>query len=874
MNPERWQRIEEIFGAAADCPPAEREDYLTRACGDDAELRREALELLAHDTADSFIDNPIKKAVYAVTAAPPDEPAGQRIGPYRLMRLIGRGGMGEVYEAVRDDDEFQHRVAIKLIKRGMESDFVRERFLRERRILGSLDHPHIARLLDGGATAEGRPYFVMEFVAGEAITAYCDRRPLPLDEKLQLFRDVCSAVQHAHCKLVIHRDLKPGNILVTEDGAPKLLDFGIAKLFAPDPGEAVTGAESTARLMTPDYASPEQLRGDAITTATDVYSLGVVLYELLTARRPYKFETCAPLEIARVICDTEAPRPSEAARMHTAAPAKLARRLAGDLDNIVLMALRKEPERRYQSVEQFSEDIRRHLAGLPVMAREDTLGYRATKFMGRHKAGVAALVLLAALTVALAMSTVRIGRERDRANQAAATAEAVTQSLVSVFEFADPGQSRVNTIMAKELLDRGAAKVVLELKDQPLVQAKLMDTIGELYLAIGAYDRAQPLLADALELRRRTVGAERLDVAESLHHLATVAYEKGDHDGSETMYREALQLRRSLLGAKSLKAAASMAGLGRVLVARGKFAEAEPLVRDALALRRSQLEPEHKDIADSLLHGLGRLLGQQGKFAEAADVYRQALAIYRKLYGEENSFVAASLNNLAVMLKELTDYRGAEALFRKSLAMRRKLLGEEHPDVAASLANLASLLQDKREYAEAEQCYRQALLLRRKLFGENRARLAATMNNLATLLAARGDYAGSEALHRHALAICRKEWGEDHAEVGTSLYNLANLFYLKGQPAEAEKWQRQAIAVYQKTLQPEHWMIQRSRSHLGACLFKLKRFREAEEQLLPAYAGLKITRGARHALTRQTASHLRELYEAEGKTSQAALYRK
>jgi serine/threonine-protein kinase len=867
MNPERWRRIEEIFGAAAGRPPAEREDYLTRACGDDAELRREALELLAHDAADSFIDNPIKKAAYAVTAAPPDEPAGQRIGPYRLMRLIGRGGMGEVYEAVRDDDEFRHRVAIKLIKHGMESDFVRERFLRERRILGSLDHPHIARLLDGGATAEGRPYFVMEFVAGETITAYCDRRPLSLDEKLRLFRDVCSAVQHAHCKLVIHRDLKPGNILVTEGGAPKLLDFGIAKLFAPDPGEAVTGAESTARLMTPDYASPEQLRGDAITTATDVYSLGVVLYELLTARRPYKFETCAPLEIARVICDTEALRPSDASRMRDAAPAKLARRLAGDLDNVVLMALRKEPERRYQSVEQFSEDIRRHLAGLPVMAREDTLGYRATKFMGRHKAGIAALALLAALTVALAMSTVRIGRERDRANQAAATAEAVTQSLVSVFEFADPGQSRGNTIMAKELLDRGAAKVVLELKDQPLVQAKLMDTIGELYLAIGAYDRAEPLLADALELRRRTVGAERLDVAESLHHLAAVAYEKGDHAGSETMYREALQLRRGLLGAKSLKAAASMAGLGRALVARGKFAEAEPLVRDALELRRSQLEPGHKDIADSLLHGLGRLLGQQGKFAEAADVYRQGLAICRKLYGEENSFVAAGLNNLAVMLKELGDYPGAEALFRKSLAMRRKLLGAEHPDVAASLANLASLLQDKHEYAEAENCYRQALLLRRKLFGENHVRLAATMNNLGTLLAARGDYAGSESLHRQALAICRKEWGEDHAEVGTSLYNLANLFYLKGQPAEAEKWQRQAIAVYQKTLQPEHWMIQRSRSHLGACLLKLKRFREAEEQLLPAYAGLKATRGARHALTRQTAGRLHELYEARGKPS-------
>src|SRR5215831_1102066 len=316
MNPERWQRIEELFRAVADRPPAEREDYLTRACGGDVELRREVLELVAHDIADCFLDNPIKKTARAVVAAPPDEHAGQRIGPYRLTRLIGRGGMGAVYEAVSDDDEFRQRVAIKLIKRGMESDFVRKRFLRERQILASLDHPHIARLLDGGTTAEGQPYFVMEFVAGETITAYCNRRQLSLDGKLKLFRDVCSAVQHAHCKLIIHRDLKPGNILVTEDGAPKLLDFGIAKLLATDPGKAVTAAEATARWMTPDYASPEQLRCGAVTTATDVYSLGVVLYELLTSRRPYQFETSVPLEIARTICDTEAPRPSEIGRAH------------------------------------------------------------------------------------------------------------------------------------------------------------------------------------------------------------------------------------------------------------------------------------------------------------------------------------------------------------------------------------------------------------------------------------------------------------------------------------------------------------------------------------------------------------------------------
>jgi serine/threonine-protein kinase len=876
MNPERWQRIEALFRTVVERPTAEREAYLTRACGGDLELRREVLSLLARDTDEDFIQNPIAGVALSFKSEPNDDLTGTRIGPYRLTRLVGRGGMGAVYEAVRDDEQFQQLVAIKLIKRGMDTEFVRERFLRERQILASLDHPHIARLLDGGATDDGRPYFVMEFVAGRPIMEFCHRRELNLDQKLQLFRDVCSAVQHAHQKLVVHRDLKPSNILVTEDGTPKLLDFGIAKLLAPDPGEADTRTETAVRLMTPEYASPEQVRGLRVTTATDVYSLGVVLYELLTERRPHQFATYSPAEIERAICDTEAPRPSDVAQEQAVvagAPTKLVRQLAGDLDNIVLMAMRKEPERRYQSVEQFSEDIRRYLTGLPVLARKDTFGYRAGKFARRHKAGVAILVLLAALAAVMTIQSVRIARERDRANQVAATAEAVTQSLVSVFEFADPGTAKGNAITAKELLDQGAEKVVRDLKDQPLSQAKLMDTIGGLYLNLGEYDRAQQLLADALKLRRQTPGAKPLDVAESLHHLGMLAYEKGDYTSSEALYREALEVRRRLLGAEHLNTADSMAGLGRALIAQGKDVEAEPLVRDALALRRRQLPPDHKDIASSLLHGVGRLLSEQGKFAEAADNYREALAIHRKIYGPEHPWTAASMNNLAVMLHELGDYQAAEALSREALAMRRRLFGEQHPEVTGNMVNLASVLRDKGEYEEAERLYRQALELRRKLFGENQVRLVSTMNNLATLLDAKGDYEAGEALQRQALSIQRKALGEDHRNIGSSLNNLASLLYHQGQYAEAEKLQRQAIAIYQKSLSPEHWMVQRSRSHLGACLSKLGRYPEAEEQLLTAYAGLKTLRGEQHALTRTAVSRLIELYEAWGKPDRAAPYR-
>ena len=872
MNPERWQRIEELFGALVDHSEAERDNYLTRVCDDDEELRLEVLSLLARDTSEDFIMDPIASAALSFTAKPKDDLTGERVGPYRVMRLVGRGGMGAVYEAERDDEQFQQQVAIKIIKRGMDTDFVRDRFLRERQILASLDHLHIARLFDGGATPGGLPYFVMEFVAGEPITSYCRRRRLSVNEKLKLFLKVCSAVQHAHQKLVVHRDLKPSNILITEEGAPKLLDFGIAKLLSPDESQPHTRTETALRLMTPEYASPEQARGQAVATTTDVYSLGVVLYELLTERRPYEFKTYLPAEIERAICDTEIEEPSKVVGRMTGAGARLSRQLAGDLDNIMLMAMRKEPERRYQSVEQFSDDIRRYLAGMPVAARKDTYGYRAGKFVRRHKAGVAILALLAIMAVAMSVQAARIARERDRANQEAATAQAVTQSLVAMFEVADPDKARGNVITARELLDQGAEKAVRELKDQPVVQAKLLDTIGQLYQSIGLYDRAQPLVEEALNLRRQAFGNESPDVATSLNHLGEVASLKGDYARSESLFREALAMRRKLLGAESKDVAESLNNLGELLDDRGNFSDAERLLRESLALRRKLFGSEHASVADSLT-GLGRLMGDMGKFNEAESLYRQALTMHRKLYGGDHPSVAVSLNNLAVILQEQGDFNGAKAMFREALVLRRKMLGDEHPDVALSKANLASVLQDLREYDEAEQLYRQALAMWRKLFGEEHPRMAGTMNNLATLLRDKGEYEESETLFRQALAMRRRQLGDGHPRVGTSLHNLGTLLYLKGEYDEAEKTQRQAIETYQKSLKPDHWMIHQSRRDLGACLVKLKRYREAEEQLLAAYAGLKATLGDQHAQTQKAVSHLIELYESWGKPEKANPYR-
>jgi serine/threonine-protein kinase len=877
MNPERWQRIEEIFRTVVDRPVGERDAYLTRVCGADEELRREVLSLLDRDTAEDFIQAPIANAAWAFTANSKDNLTGNHIGPYRATRLIGRGGMGDVYEAERDDEQFRQQVAIKIIRRGMDTDFARDRFVRERQILASLDHPHIARLFDGGATADGAPYFVMEFVDGEPITAYCRSRQLSINDKLKLFRKVCSAVQHAHQKLIVHRDLKPGNILIApsadgKSGEPRLLDFGIAKLLSPDAGRPHARTETALRMMTPEYASPEQARGEPVATTTDVYSLGVVLYELLAGRRPHEFRTYSLAEIERAICETAVEEPSKAVSRMGGAPARLARQLAGDLDNIVMMAMRVEPERRYQSVEQFSEDIRRYLEGMPVVARKDTFSYRAGKFVRRHKAGVAILALLIVLAVAMTVQSARVARERDRANQEAATAQAVTQSLVAMFEFADPGKSRGNFITARELLDQGAEKVVRELKDQPVVQAKLLDTIGELYQSIGLYDRERPLLEAALKLRREAQGDESPDVATSLNHLGEVTYLTGDYAKSESLYREALTMRQKLLGAENKDVAESMSNLGALLVDRGNFGAAEGLLQGAMDLRRRLFGEEHEEVANSLSQ-LGRLRSEKGEFREAESLYRRSLEMRLKLHGDDYPSVAVSMNNLAAMKQELGDFNGAKTLFRDALKLRVKLLGEEHPDVAISMANLASVLQDTGEYDESERLYRLTLKLRLKLFDEDHPRIATTMNNLATLLQDKGNYKEAEIYFQKSLAIRRRKLGDDHQEVGTSLHNLGGLLYLKGEYAESEKLERQAIGVYQKSLKPDHWMIHRSRRGIGECLIKLKRYGEAEEELLTAFAGLKTALGDRHAQTRKTASRLIELYEAWGKPDRAETYR-
>ena len=654
----------------------------------------------------------------AVKAAPE-----RRIGPYRLVRELGHGGMGTVYLCARADDEYQKRVAIKVI-RGADSAEVVRHFRRERQILAALEHPNIARLLDGGTTDDGLPYFVMEYIEGQPIDRFCDQGKLSVAERLKLFQGVCSAVQHAHRNLVIHLDIKPANILITAEGTPKLMDFGIARLLNP---EVVGDSPATDLALTPAYASPEQVRGEGVSTTTDVYSLGVVLYEVLTGHKPYHLKTREPLEVMKAVCEEEPERPSTAiarveertlpdgtslatnaeivSRTRDESPERLKRRLRGDLDNIVLMALRKEPQRRYLSVEAFSEDIRRYLEGLPIKARKATALYQTSKFVRRNPLGVAAGVLAALLGLGFTLSTVmqsrRISRERDKA-------ERLATFMVDLFKVSDPGEARGNNITAREILDQGAAKVETELKDQGEVQGRLQEVMARVYLNLGLYSRARTLAEQSLDVRRQVLGPQHADTLVSLNLRGVAAVQGRDTDAAEQSFREAVEGARKTIGPDdplTLKWTDNLAGL---LSLKGRLAEAASLQRDVLDRRRRTLGTSHRDTLQSM-NNLAQVLGRLDKVPEGEQLQREALSTSRRILGNDHPETLIQLGNLGELQLGQRKFSEAEPNLREALSGSIRVLSSEHPDTAYLRVQLAILLNATSRPEEAEAILREAM---------------------------------------------------------------------------------------------------------------------------------------------------------------------
>ncbi len=668
LKNDRWSRVKELFQSAVEREPAQRRSFLDEACGD-AELRREILSLLEADAlAEDFIEQPAVEAAEWLAVKRDQEIKNLRFGAYRIVHEIGRGGMGAVFLAERSDGEFQQRVALKIVRRSFADSELARRFRRERQILASLNHPNIARLLDGGVSADGEPFLVMEYVEGAAIDDYCDEHQLSIDGRLRLFLDVCRGVSYAHSHLVVHRDIKPSNILVDEEGTPKLLDFGIAKLL--DAEGAGAQAQTNLRAFTPEYAAPEQLRGESVTTASDIYSLGVVLYELLTGARPYNFKTSNVDEIVRLISDVQPPRPSAVWKNHAKtiaregeeAQEKLAgrartkdRKLKGDLDNIVLMALRKEPERRYKSVEAFAEDIERHLEGLPVAARPNTFSYRAAKFINRNKAAVAAaafvlLSLVAGLAISLRQTSIareqaRIAAEAQRqAEQSAAEArreadksQKVSRFMSRILSYANPawyaeGSRTEGEAKIIEVVDELADKIDTKFPNEPDIQAELHHELSDIYrakaLLLPESSSERQKLARrclfhatrALELGRQVFGEEHEEVAKDLYYLFAAQQVNHKPESLETL-RRAIEMMRAT-NPRNANLPYMLEDLGTDFVNKqNNWAEAERLLTEALTLFRQQYGDAHYNVA-RIYANLARAAAMQRNSTQA-EMYRR-----------------------------------------------------------------------------------------------------------------------------------------------------------------------------------------------------------------------------------------------------------
>ena len=740
MSDSHWDRLEALFEAACALPLGERDAFLKRECGDDLGLRDEVQSLLDADRSSNHLLDGSALDLAPPLAAPLTP--GRQIGPYRVTAELGEGGMGAVYLAERCDGQFEQRVALKVVRFGLASPALVRRFGEERQILARLEHPGIARLLDGGVTDGGLPWFSMEYVEGEPIDRWCERRGLGVRARLELFAAVCDAVQYAQNNLVVHRDLKPSNILVTGDGAVKLLDFGIAKLVATN-SEADDRALRTltaAPLMTASYAAPEQLLGGRITTATDVYALGMVLYELLAGGRAYEVAGLTPTQLERAVCVDAPARPSSTVR-----DSRQRRHVAGDLDNICLKALAKEPERRYATAGQLGEDIRLHLSGLPVRARPATFGYLARKAIRRYRpqltVAAAALVVLIVLG---AWFTHRIAHERDLARREAARTTQVAKFLTSLFRVSDPEEARGKDISARELLQRGAARVGTELAGQPDLQATMDGVLGNVYLNLGLHDESDSLLTRAVALKQRLHVRDGPEYAEQLSNLGQLRVEQGRYADADSVLTAALAIQRRDRRLEDTRIASTMVSLGHIADLLGDYVRAEVLYREAIAVCKSSPKPDDLRLSTAM-GALALELLDRDRLDESEKLFRETLELQRRTLGDDHPEVATTLFNLGLLLSNRGDFAGAEKIQRETMTLDRKLYGDEHPNVAYDLNNLAYLERQKGDFAQAESLARQALAMRRKLLGDDHPQTIETEANLAQLLQARGEYAAAAA---------------------------------------------------------------------------------------------------------------------------------
>ncbi len=884
MSPDSSARLQALFAAALELPESDRDAFLERECANDPEALLELRALLAMDRnlADKTI-RPIAPVLTRMlsTAAPADSLTGLRIGAFELHEELGRGGMGSVYRAERVDGSVAQQAAIKFVRRELLDANTLRRFQLERQTLASLDHPNIAHLLDAGETTDGTPYFVMEYVAGKPITDYCAQARLGVRERVALFRLVCAAVMQAHRSLVVHRDLKPGNILVTAEGVPKLLDFGIAKPLTPgipSPFDEQTG--TAHRYFSTLYSAPEQLLGGPIGVGCDVYALGLLLYELLAGKRPFDFTGLSTGEIERLVTTVPPVAPS-AAVLRTDTIKHLQPQLRGDLDGIVLHSLRKAANERYASVEQLDADLANYLDGRPVQARGGHGWYRAQKFLWRNKAAVVVSVAIAALLAAGVAAIARQSRiaqqQAQIASQRAAELEQVAEFQAEMLTQVDPARAgelltenvksklvaalgdagvsekersariasftelwrHVNTTdAARDLIDStilapAAATIKTKFADQPLVGATLNQALSNLYRELGLFDTAVPLQESALATRRTLLGDEHPDTLRSEGKRGDLLLRMGKLKEAEAIFRSTLVRQRKFLGDEHKETLVSMNSLGNALLDQGNFVEGESHIRGALEGRRKVLGMDDPLTLNSL-NDLTELLRIRGKLEEAEPLTEELVERRRRVQGDDHPLTLFAINNRALVLQSLGKFAEAEQYFVESLGMRRRAFGLEHPSTFTALHNLGNLLGAAGKLDEAEQYIRQGMEGRRRVLGADHPTTIISITSIGVILRNQGRLAEAEPFSRDAWERQLRILGPEHVETIRSKSNLANLFASQGKLSEAKKLLVEVLAERRRLLGEDHADTLRSINNLGALHAKIGEFSQAAKLLAPS----------------------------------------
>lgn len=842
MNKERLILIRQLFDEALLLPQSERESFLNLKCANDSELKNEIISLLnSLENTEDFLEEQVTD-VSEKRDSVVDPFIGKQIGNYIIDGKAGIGGMGVVYSGKRNDKSFKQKAAIKILRHGLNSDYHLKRFLIERQTLASLQYPFIARLLDGGQTDEGLPYLVMEYIDGIPITEYCNQHDLSIRDRLKLFRDVCSAVQYAHQNLIVHRDIKPGNILVTNEGQVKLLDFGIAKLLDENMFEDAEGLTKTGVWhLTPEYASPEQIKGEAITTASDIYSLGVMLYQILTKEQPYKITNNSPSAISKMITEENIIKPSERVRRtitnlelkETDDKAgennsklsdyseKLFHHLKGDLDNIVLKAMHKDSARRYVSVEQFSEDIRRHLVGLPVIAQKDTARYRLSKFIQRHKKGFVAsaifLIFMVASLVVIIWQANVAANERDIAKIEADKFERVNMFLQNMLSSVDPDEIG-RDVKVYDVLGRAAENVESELKDKPEIEAAIRRTLGNTYTNLGEYEQAKEHLEKALLLNRKIYGNENEKVAVNLYDLALYYHWIGDLKNADSLYNYSLAIFRNTLKEPTRDLAVTLNGCALIQSDLGNYSLAVKQFEEALLIIEQKYGKEDKDYS-SIINNLAITMHSLNQLDKAEKYYLESQRIVLKLFGEKRTEIASTYNNLAFIYLDKNDFVKAEENFVKSYNLKLELKGKDHPDVGLALSNLGSVKLKQKDYKEAIDLFNRAIIQLKKTLPDVHAWLANSYYGLGRTLYEMGDFINGEINLRHSLQIRKNIFSEDNPVV----------YFAEGE--------------------------------LGICLLGQNKLSEAETLLVKAYNGISTIDTGVLANTQRFAEHLLKLYK-------------